>query len=260
MKIEKSKLITFIKKYNLNKICESVGLTADAASSTLVATFYDHVDRAVLGKVTMANFKTDKNRTIGIFDTAKLLKQLSPLEEGELDLDFVETEESNGEMRVTKLVFKDSSNYKQEFPTADLSTIKSVPSIKKIPNFNVEMKVSKIFASKFGKFKSALSDIKTFSLVPGDGGKPSMYLGYAENINTNSTQLPLKLESGKDTIEKVVMFNAIAFDEIFSANSEAFVKDDTELTFYLTDAGFSTITFDVGDFKCEYFLPAAKNS
>lgn len=256
MKIEKSKLINFIDKYNLSGLCGQVKLIANSTDSTIVASFYDTENRTVVGKVSMANFKIDKDRLIGIFDTAQLLKQLSVLEEGELEFEFIENTDSSGNSRVTKLMFIDSDGYKQGFTTADLDAIKQVPPLKKLPSLNLEIKVNKYFAKKFDRCRSSLKDAETFSLIPDKNGNPKMFMGYAENINTNTVEIPLNLVDGKNTISKVVSFSSIALANVFSANSDSFVKDDTECKLLVSDSGLLTISFDHGDFKSEYFLPS----
>ncbi len=250
MKIQKSKLVAFIEKYNLNGTNESVAFLFNSADSTLSAAIYAG-DKTLVGQIVMAGVKSDKDRTVAVYETQVLLKLLSPLEDGELEVEFVE---SSDKTRIVKLIFTDGAGYKQGFTTSDISTIQAVPNLKKTPPFGIEVKIDKTFASKFNKFRSSQNNIESFTLLPDATKKIKLVMGFAENINTNTSDLPIKLEAGKDQLPKAIVFSAKHLGNILNCNADGFEKDDTELKLLVSETGLATITVEVGDFKSKYYI------
>lgn len=232
--MEKQKLTKFISRYNLNSLVESVKYTTDAG--TLKTSFISD-DKSVLGTVTMKNFEAPDTE-FGVYDTTKLLKMLSVLED---DINFSITE-ING--KGVALSMKDKSSA-INYMLADLSVIPKAPDLKKLPDFNVNIKLDSNFISKFIRATGALSDEKNFTFVSKDG-KSEIILGFA-SINTN--RINIEVDATTDGDVNPISFSAQYLKEILAAN-----RDATEATLDISSQGLSHVAFEVGDYSAQYFL------
>jgi hypothetical protein len=232
--MEKGKLNRFVQKYNLAGLVESVKWeTKDNELTT--AFIYD--DKSVLGKVTMKEFNFS-DTTFGVYDTSKLTKMLGVLGES------VEFEISDVDGKAVSLKFKDVST-SVNYMLADLSVIPNVPDLKKLPDFNIKIKLDENFISKFIRAKSALTDENNFTFVV-KNGKAQIVLGHS-NINTNRISIDVDGEIDGDV--EPISFSATYLKEILVANKEA--KD---ATLNISSQGLSHIHFEVGEYTSDYYL------
>jgi hypothetical protein len=243
MKIKKSQLITFISKYSLGGTVEAVKFVAKTGDSSLNVGCISE-EKSFLGKIQMLNFAATEDLEIGIHETSKLKNLLGVLGE-DIDLDPVKADDG----RVVSLVISDADT-QVAFSTADLDVIPAVPNLKTLPPFSVEITVDKDFSTKFIKSKNALSDVDSFTIVPGKDKKVSLILGYNATINTNRVTMTIKTAAGKDTLDRAISFSAKHFKEILAANSEV---DAT--TLFIAEKGLAYVKFEKGDYKAEYFMP-----
>jgi len=249
MKITKEKLSKFISKYNLNGTNDAVKYVFDSKESTLTTTVYAP-DKTLMGKIVASNVKCDEDLTIGVYETDRLKKLLGPMTEGELDITPVKSDDGT---RVTSLLIVDQ-RADTDFVTADISAIPTVPNLKKVPLFGIEIEMSREFTNDFIKRKNSLENIETFTFLPDKTKKIILVLGYAVKINSNNVKLAVKTVVGKDELSKPITFSAKHLENIFKANEDVFVKDDSSMTLKVSEAGLAHVTIQVGDFYSEYYL------
>ncbi len=232
--MEKGKLNRFVQKYNLAGLVESVKW--ETKDNELTTAFISD-DKSVLGKVTMKEFNFN-DATFGVYDTSKLTKMLGVLGEA------VEFEISDVEGKPVSLKFKDGST-SVNYMLADLSVIPNVPDLKKLPDFNIKIKLDENFISKFIRAKSALADENNFTFVV-KNGKAQIVLGHS-NINTNRISIDVEGEIEGDV--EPISFSATYLKEILVANKEA--KD---ATLNISSQGLSHIHFEVAEYTSDYYL------
>jgi hypothetical protein len=232
--MNKTRITRFIQKYNLAGLVESVAWKA--ADGKLVTRFISD-DKTVLGEIHLDNF-TFNAPELGVYTTSALNKLLSVAGE---DIE-LEVQEQNG--NAINLFIK-SDDDKIRFQLADLAVIPTVPDLKSLPDFDINIGFDGRFIDKFIKSKNALSDVDTFTVVT-EGGELKIVLGYS-NVNSNRIALSAK----KDYTETVkpISFSAKYLKEIFSANKEA-----TAVTLNVSTSGLAHVEFKIDDFTAIYYL------
>jgi hypothetical protein len=233
--MEKGKLSKFINKYSLGGLVESVKW--ECKENSLLTSFISD-DKSVLGNVTMKDFQyTDIS--FGVYDTSKLVKMLGVLgEEVEFDMNVVDD-------KATSLKCKDGST-SINYMLADLSVIPTVPDLKQLPEFDIQIKLDSNFISKFIKAKGALSDENNFTFML-KNKKPVIVLGYS-NINTNRISIDVQCDKITDDVTPIV-FSATYLKEILIANKEA--KD---ATLNISSKGLAHVHFEIGGYESNYYL------
>ena len=234
--MKKDKILQFISRYNLNGSVEAVKweTTGDSTCSTTFITD----DKSVLGQVSVKDFDLTEGE-VGVYDTARL-KQLLTVVGDDVDIEVTNVNDKN-----VSVVLSDETT-SVNFMLADLAVIPNVPALKELPAFDVKIPISNDFAKKFVRSASALSDVDTFTLVP-DGDDLKLVIGYS-TINSNRISLDVITE-GKGTLEDPISFSAKYLKEILNAN------DDSEKSVLnVSSKGISNIDFEVGDFRCSYYL------
>jgi hypothetical protein len=232
--MNKTRVTRFIQKYNLAGLVESVAWKA--ADGKLVTRFISD-DKTVLGEIQLDNF-TQTTPDLGIYTTSTLTKLLSVVgEDIELDIQQVDGKAVN--------LFIKSDDTKAQFQLADLAVIPSVPDLKSLPDFDVEIGFDGKFIDKFIKAKNALSDVDTFTVIA-EGGELKMVLGYS-NVNSNRIVFSIDKEYKEDV--KAISFSAKYLKEIFSANKEA-----TSVVLKISTSGLAHVEFKIDDFTAKYYL------
>ena len=232
--MEKQQLNRFVSKYNLAGLVESVKWESKDGSLT---TSFISDDKSVLGNVTMKEFE-GANATFGVYDTTKLTKMLSILDNS------VDFSIQDIDSKAVSLKFKDGST-SVNYMLADLSVIPNVPDLKQLPPFNVQIKLDSNFISKFIRAKSALADENNFTFVCKDG-KGQIILGHS-NINTNRISIDVDCTCEGDV--DAISFSATYLKEILVANKEA-----SDATLQISSQGLSHIHFEIDNYESNYFL------
>lgn len=236
--MEKQRINQFIEKYNLGGLVETVMWSVEDNS---LKTSFISSDKSVLGNVKMNNF-VSSDVEVGVYDT-KLLKGML----GVVENDVTFTPVSSGD-KIVSIKFSDKST-SVNYTAADKSVIPTPPALKKLPEFDITIKLDDAFIAKFIKAKSALSDQKTFTFVS-NGGKNQVVLGYAAERNTNRIFIDVDAQTKGDVN---ISFSADYLKEILVAN-----KDATDAVLKISSQGLSYLNFEVGDFKSEYYLVEVK--
>jgi len=243
--MEKKKIETFIKKYNLGGTINSVIWTNDKEDLTVTAITSD--------KKLFASVQLEKGAVgfidgveVGVLTTEQLKKMLTPLEDNiSLTLDVDE----NDKTRVRQILLGDTkidSNYVTSEPTA----IDGVPSMKSIPPFEVEIVLDETFITAFNKSFSALGDDGTlFTLIMSNKKKTlQLVLGYKQNLS-NRIAIDVTTVAGKDSVKNPISFTAKSLKEILSANGEV-----ENPVLKVSEAGLASISYNKDGFKSQYYL------
>ena len=152
----KSKLNSFIGKYNLGGFIEVAKLTTkDKVLSTNILSD----DKSVMGIVQLRDFDLE-DAEFGINETSKLKSLLGVLNE-DITVDFAKVD---GDSKSLKFSDKETDiNY----TLAELEVIPKVPNLKSVPAFELEIPLTKDFVSKFIRAKAALNEVDTFTVAVG---------------------------------------------------------------------------------------------
>jgi hypothetical protein len=244
--MEKKNIETFIKKYNLNGTIEGVVWSAVNNNADLSVTAMTS-DKKLYTSVQYTKAAFFNGVDIGVLDTTKFKKMLSPLSDNiALSLDIDE----NDKTRVRQIIAEDGK-ISVNYVTAGVDAVDGVPSMKNIPPFTVEISLTPEFIDAFSTSFSGVDDKDAlFTLIMSKKKqKLEMVLGYKQKNLSDRIALEVTATAGKDTVKNPISFNAKHLKEILAANSE--VKDPV---LNVSELGLAGITFNDGDFKSQYYL------
>ena len=233
--MNKSTLTRFIEKYHLGGNTSSVVLNSKDSS---LSTRFVSRDKSLLGEVILDNWNFE-DVDMGVYDTDQFLRLLSVLSDDiQLRLNVIDN-------KAVSLMLSDNKA-SVNFMLSDLSVINKPPEMKRVPDFEVKIKVDTDFIKKFVVGKTALQDTDTFTVLTDDDVK--VVIGYS-NINTNRVTLPVETESHEDIDN--VSFNAELFKNVLIAN-----KEWETATLEISSEGLARINFKVDNYNATYYLVA----
>ena len=235
--MQKTKLDRFIQKYNLNGNVNSVKWTSK--DDTLATTFVTS-DKSLMGSVKVDNVQFDEG-DVGIYTTDLLQRLL-----GVLGDDVTLNVSKFGDKAVSLKV--QNGTVSIDYTLSDLSVIPDPPTLKRVPEFQTNVKVDSHFIDTFIKGKSALSEAETFTIITGD--KPQVVIGYA-STNTNRVNIPV--ETTTNGLTDNISFNANLFRDVLSANKEC-----TSAVLEISNDGLLRVNFKVDDYDSTYYLVATQ--
>ena len=236
--MQKTKLDRFIQKYNLNGNVNSVKWTSK--DDTLATTFVTS-DKSLMGSVTVDNVQFDEG-DVGIYTTDLLQRLL-----GVLGDDITLNVSKFGDKAVSLKVKNGAVSV--DYTLSDLSVIPDPPTLKRVPEFQTNIKIDSHFIETFIKGKSALSDAETFTLIT--GAETQVVIGYA-STNTNRVNIPV--ETTTNGLTDNISFNANLFRDVLSANKEC-----TSAVLEVSNDGLLRINFKVDDYDSTYYLVAIQS-
>ena len=236
--MQKTKLDRFIQKYNLNGNVNSVKWTSK--DETLRTTFVTS-DKSLMGSVRVDNVQFDEG-DVGVYTTDLLQKLLGVLG------DDVTLKVSKFGDKAVSLKVKNGT-VSVDYTLSDLSVIPDPPTLKRIPEFQTNVKIDSHFIETFIKGKSALSESETFTIVNGKNGC-EIIIGYS-STNTNRVNIPV--ECTTCGIGNPISFNANLFRDVLSANKEC-----TSAVLEVSNDGLLRINFKVDDYDSTYYLVATQ--
>jgi hypothetical protein len=231
--MEKTKLDGFINRYNLGGEIESVMLTS---TDNELSVHMISDDKTLLGSVKLAedNFP---NGEFGIYTTSQLKGLLAVLDSS------IEVEEVTAALK-----FSDKGT-KIQYMLAAPSVIPSVPDLKALPEFDIEISLNDEFVNKFIKSKGALPDADTFTFM-NKGDKSEIVLGYS-TINSNRISIEVKAKCSGDVAP--IAFSAKYLKAILTSNRGAKTS-----SLKISSKGLAHLMFDDGEYKSEYYLVEIK--
>tara|TARA_Y100000361_G_C11089582_1_gene305693 strand:+ start:199 stop:921 length:723 start_codon:yes stop_codon:yes gene_type:complete len=237
--MQKSKLSRFIQKYNLGGTVNSVKWTSDGDT---LSTSFVTPDKSLLGNVKVKSFKLEDSN-IGVYQTDQLIKLLGVLGD-DISLDLKRFDE-----KATSLKVKNGS-VSFDYVLSDLSVIAEPPALKKLPEFDTQIKLDNHFIETFIKGKGALADIDSFTILNNKEGNLEVIIGYS-SMNTNRINIPV--ESVSNNLTEAISFNANLFKEVLSANREC-----TSAVLEVSNDGLARVNFKVDDYDTTYYIVAMK--
>ena len=194
----------------------------------------------------MGNVKVDnlqlEDGDVGVYTTDQLVKLLGVLGE-DVTLDVSRFGDKAVSLKVKNGVVS------VDYTLSDLSVIPDPPQLKRLPDFQTQIKVDSSFIDTFIKGKSALSEAETFTIVNGNTG-PEVVIGYA-STNTNRVNIPV--ETTSNGLADNVSFNANLFRDVLSANKEC-----TSATLEVSNDGLARISFKVDYYDSTYYIVATQ--
>jgi hypothetical protein len=250
--MNKDTLESFIKKYYLDKIIESVRWSVKNQVLTVVASTTNQILNAT---VEMKNFTEYQTTDFGIHDTEKLLKLIQILDGNIIIAPQKTIVEINDtvEERITSININDN-NTMIKYVTADLTVIPKSGRISPsaLPEFNVEIVVNSDFIDKYFAMKSALMDTSAVTFKNNDMNYVEMIFGYnGRGLNTTNVKFTPTVNAGKHSLGKTLHFDVTHLKNILAANKKC---DETVLK--ISDAGLAQIVFTEGDITATYYLVA----
>lgn len=240
--MNKNNLLKFIQKYSLGGLVESV--TWKAKDKNLEVRFISD-DKTLLGEVQFQSFE-DQTFDIGIYTTS-LLKNMTNVLDNDINLKVEKVADKSVSLKLS------SDSTETSYQLADISVIPSVPDLKKLPKFNVEIEMTSVMIDKFIKAKGALSEIDTFTIFT-ENNDLKMSIGYS-SVSTNRITFTCRSGYTKTNGDvKPISFSAKYLKEVLTANKEA-----TSAKLLVSTDGLAHIEFQVDDFISKYYLVEIAN-
>lgn len=245
--MNKQGLLTFIKKYNLSGLVESVSWKI---KDKKLSTKFILDDQTLLGKVTFNEFDYE-DIELGISETSKFIKMLSVLDD---DFDFAVSKV--GDKAKTILMKDNNSNIKYILSNLDLINTR-IPKPTNLGEPHIKIKMTSDFISKFIKAKASFEKCESFYItadelinecrvVLTEGGADSIEEHSSVEIN-NTISINVNTEYLSD-VNKVSV-NASLFKDIIDVN-----RDFTQCTFDVYKQGLIHLSFDNGIYQSDYYL------
>ena len=239
--MNKQRLARFISKYYLNGTVNSVVLNSKSNSQQLAARFISG-DKSLLGELVMDKWDFEDS-DIGIYNTEQLVKLLSVVDD-DINLSLTKSGDKSIALKVS------DSTSSVNYMLTDTSIINEPPTLKSIPEFELNIDVTPQFINKFIAGKGALGETDNFTIIT-DGGSVKAVIGYS-SVNTNRVTIPVTTTKASDIDN--VSFNANIFKEVLHANKEC-----ESATLEVSSEGLSRITFKVDDYTSTYYLVAVQD-
>lgn len=237
--MKKATFLEFIKKHT--SVIEKARWVSDSKNKTLTTNVIAD-SKNMLVDLTLNNWDGFGDAEIGIGDIPKFNRELSGL----VDEDVTAVLNYNDDKtRIVSVNVMDSSSV-ATITTSDLEMIGASSRLKSNPPISAEIIFDADMKERFLKAKSALPDVKTFTLLMNKKNELEMIIGYSK-INSSRYTLKVKTNPGKDTVEGPLHFRSDYFKEALSVNSNA---GDSVL--YVSNNGLCTISFVEGDFSVKY--------
>lgn len=234
--MNKGRLLSFIKKYNLGSLVEAVKWEV---KDNVLSTQFITGDKTLLGTVSFNDIAMDDGE-FGVYLTSQLRSMLEVLS----DTVTVKVIDVNG--RSVSLKVADSNNH-INYMLADLKVIQNPPNLKTLPTWDIRLKIDEQFYTMFRNSTRALGDQgKTFTIV-GEDGNLKLILGYSSDINSSS--ITLNVDGEYDAPFSPISFVSQYLYEILAANQE--IKEG-ELK--ISTQGLATVSYAAEDFNAAYYL------
>jgi len=193
----------------------------------------------IIGQTRLKDVNLD-DKEFGVFNTTDLSKMLSALE-SEIKIDILEYDNMPRSMIITDKINK------AEFPLADPAIIPKSATPKKMPTFNVEIDVDKVFIELYIKNKNALTESNNFA-IQADTDKAKLTIGYS-SIQNNTINISWNVNATVHDELLPIMFNAEYFKSILVAN-----KDMTKGKISVSSSGLMKMQFTDGNYVSEYYM------
>jgi len=240
---EKSKILNFIRKYNLDanisgRVDNKIRLESTGSE---IKTSFITEDLTLMGVVQINDIEFPVGE-FGIYETTKL-ENLVKILQNDFDASVVE---EHGKITGLKLT---DDNYKMQFALAELDLIDQPPSLNEIPSGDIELNFNALFVEKYTKARRALTDSKTIAFV-NNKGKLRLVVNYS---TTNSNNIAIDFDTDVPVSFNQILFDGNQFLDILNSN-----KDATDSHIAISTSGILIATFSADDFNSKYYLVAGQ--
>jgi hypothetical protein len=240
--MKKNQIKRFISKYNLNGLIRTARWIKE--NDVLRVSAMD-AERRLLAGVALHNFTGLDYAQIAILDTGKLLALLNGMASENISVKLQKDE--SGE----KSVLTFSSATSEVMYLTGLVDVTTVPSLKRLPRYNIQIQLSDDFRRLFFKACVALGRDALFTIGRSRRtNKPEVVLS-SRHYPSSSDRIFIQadLVKYKPKGGGPVYFSAKYLKEILKANSEC--KDPL---LKVSEAGLASIHFSQDDLDSEYHL------
>lgn len=234
--MEKQKLIDLVEKYNLGGNIEQAVLTIK--NGKIKTDFIAPSGTSMVGFVEKKGVEMEDG-IIGIPSTSNFKKLLNIMNDIITEIKYG----TNGE-EINELIFSDDHT-QIGYVTGNPTIIPRAPELKEIPATDIEVVLDDYLIANFIKGKNALTDIKTFTIIPYKKGI-KIVIGHS-NILSNTVSFEVKCTKF-EKIDKLT-FDATLFKEILSANKGAKTS-----SMEISKEGLMTLKFEGADYNAQYYL------
>lgn len=231
--MDKHKLEGFVNRYSLGGEIESVVIKSNQKELS-VKMISD--DKSLLGEVTAHDIDVPDG-SYPIYTTSQFKQLLSVLD------DDVSVEQGVGSLKLS------DNTTSVNYMLATESVIPTVPPLKMLPDFDVEVILDSNVISRFIKSKGALTDSDTFTFMSKDG-KSQIVLGYS-TVNTNRISILVDAKTQGDV--EPISFSAKYLKQILLAN-----KSSNDAVLKISTDGLSFVMFSDSEYVSKYYLVQQK--
>jgi len=224
-------LLSFIKKYYLDGLCNSVkwSVTEDIISVRAHTSTSD-----CIGVTTLKNDSYLAPCEFGIFDTGQLISMISILD------DIITIKIDGNKFLAT------DNKYNLQYQLADLSLIKPTRKIQQ-PNYSFDFQIEHDFINSFIEAKGALDKlISRVTFQSDSSGVVKMLFGDKSSLSHKIT-LTYPVITAHKLSE--IPFSSNTLKTILYAN-----KNFDSAKIEISEEGLAKIYIDHGEVKCEYFV------
>lgn len=224
-------LLSFVKKYHLDGLCNSVKWTVSKDDITVRA----HTSTSdCIDVITLKNDSYIEPGEFGIFDTNQLLSMISILD------DILKIQVNGNKFLAT------DNKYDLQYQLADLSLIKPTRKIQQ-PEYDFDFEIQHDFITQFIEAKGALDKAITRVAFYSDGdGYVKMLFGDKSSLS-HKINLKYPVISAKKLAE--IPFSSTTLKTILYAN-----KNFDHAKIEISKEGLARVYIDHGEIKCEYFI------
>lgn len=235
--MKKNKLLNFISKYSLNGNINSVRWNI---KDKKIYSRFLLPNKSLIGFV-VTNIEYDEDAELGIYETEKLYKMISILE-NDIEIKLTKTHDK------FRTIEMNDSFTKIKYMLSELDIITKVTenTIKYLPNFNLKINLTDNTINKFLKAKNAI-DLSEYFYINCDILNETCNFILGEGTN----RISISVDSNSDVDIQSLSFSTELFSSILSVN-----KDFKTVKLEVSNEGLLHIEFTSDEFYCEYYLVA----
>ena len=233
--MKKSELASYIEKYHLGGIVESVLWEVDPKTNMATVQFVA-TENSTVGKVKFPFINIGTNPKFGIASTSSLLKMLSVMNE-EIEMS---TEVTHG---INMGLLINDSVYNGKFSLADVHNLPEVPEVGEPKFYELTLDLDKDFKDQYLKAYKALGSINRITIEAKE--KIKFTLGNKESY---ANKMSFEKESMKYIPIKPVSFSGEALAAILKCN------DVEKGVLEVSEKGLLKISFHTDDYDVTYFI------
>lgn len=235
----RSRLLSHIDRYNLSGEIEPVRWNIDHGGLQIG---FVSPDNTIIGELQADEFALEDDAELGVMQTSRLQKLIKILDDT-FDVSFGYAGDQ------ARLMTLEDAQKTVEFRLAELSVIPDTPTLKKLPDFQVQAEITEQFTSDFRSAESALDEDEFAVRTTPDGVEAVVgYTADSRREHNNKVTLPVSVDE-YENLDNTVTFKADIFAEILKANSDA-----EGGTWDVSEEGLSRIEFEGETWTSSYYF------